>query len=429
MIVDVAMPVQGLTITEATLAGWLKQPGDPVEKGEALFEFETDKAVMEVESPASGVLLAHLAREGEVVPLGQVVAKLGTEAGDRWETPAQPASSHDGHAAGTSATPGAPVAKSSGGRTPSVPSTSSADDTAGPVRSDRRTGNGAKASPRARRAAERLGIDLALVQATGRGGAHVRERDVLRAAEQRPAAPARPSAPPRVMPLSPQPVSPTRRVIAERTAASFRDIPHFYLRREVTAERLVSFREELVADLEALASVRLTITDLFVKALALSLRAFPAVNAQWIDGGIAPLSSVDVGLAVETPNGLLVPVIRGADTLSLCQLAAQRQELVQRARDGKAQPADFAGGSFTLTNLGALGVDQFDAIINPPQSGILAVGAIKRRPFVVGEELMACKTVFLTLSMDHRVVDGAEAARFLERLVHFVERPALLGAI
>lgn len=431
MIVDVVMPAQGLTITEATLLRWIKQPGEEIKAGELLFEVETDKAAIEVESEVSGRLLQCVAAEGDVVPFGRVIAKIGTEASDTIEAAAAPApSAVPAEAPKPQAAAPAEAKPLTNGSQLHTPI---ASESARPV-----------ASPRAKRTAERLGIDLLLVQATGRRGKHIRERDVLLAAEHKPKlAPALPeSTPPQwqEVPLpSPTLPAPTpqsagtlsrlKRITAQRTAASFRDVPHFYLSREISAERLLAFRAEIVGDIEKHTGIRITATDLLLRALTAALQATPAVNAQWNGDGITPLISVDVGLAVDTPDGLIVPVIRAADTLSLAGIARRRSELVERARNGQSRPNDLVGGSFTLSNLGAGGVDQFDAIINAPQSGILSAGAIKPRPYIVDGALAAVNTLHLTVSIDHRVVDGAEAARFLSRIADYLENPILLCAL
>jgi pyruvate dehydrogenase E2 component (dihydrolipoamide acetyltransferase) len=416
MIVDVEVPNQGLTITEATLIQWHRQPGETIQKGDILFEIETDKAVQEIEAPADGTVLALLAQEGEVVPLGRVVAQIGTEASDR---------------AAASANGAGPTAAQSPVAVAAVTFAS-----ASPVVTSRVRGEGVVVSPRARRTAARLGVDMAAVNPTGAHGRHIREKDVLRAAQEQATAPLLVSAPAPSSISVPTPSRTTpilpgrfRQITARRTAESFRDTPHFYLTREVQADRFVVVREEMVTAVEAQTGVRISVTDLLLKALVLALRAFPTLNAQWSEAGIFSLQDVDIGLAVETPEGLIVPVLRAVDTLSLVALARSRQALVQRAREGKCRPEDLTGGSFTLSNLGTYGVDQFEAIIIPPQSGILAVGAIKSRPFVVEETLTVSKTLFLTLSADHRVVDGAEAARFLDHLTQLIERPLLLCAL
>ena len=419
MIVDVVMPAQGLTITEATLIRWVKQPGEEVKAGELLFEVETDKAAIEVESEVSGRLLQCVAAEGDVVPFGRVIAKIGTEASDTLEAAAPAPPEPPGMA------PEEPKKPLANGSAPHL-SIAAASQLDRPV-----------ASPRAKRAAEQLGVDLMLVQATGRRGKHIRERDVILAAQNKPLPTLPEEAPPQWQTVAlPAPttagaatLSRLRRITAQRTAASFRDVPHFYLSREISAERLLAFRAEIVGDIEKHTGVRITATDLLLRALVAALQATPGVNAQWNGEGITPLTSIDVGLAVDTPDGLIVPVIHAADTLSLGGIARRRSELVERARSGQSRPEDLTGGSFTLSNLGAGGVDQFDAIINAPQSGILSAGSIKPRPYVIDGGLAAVNTLHLTVSIDHRVVDGAEAARFLSRIADYLENPILLCAL
>ncbi len=401
MLVDVQAPVQGLTITEATLVRWMKEPGERVEAGEPLFEMETDKAAQEIESPATGTLLNHGAAAGEVVKLGAVIGYIGTEPG---------ATLPDGAGTGTEAHPTTAGAETGTGAPPAQASASQR----------------LMVSPRARRAAERLGVDLAAVRPTGGRGRHVRERDVLAAAQQKPVRVVPAPVPPPPTAGKPLTLTRARRVTAERTAASFHDAPHFYLTREVLAERLVALREDLASEPAKSGGVRVTLTDLLVKALALAIHDCPYMNVQWHDGQVLPLASIDIGLATGTPSGLYVPVIRSADGLTIAQLAGQRADLVDRARRGALLPDEMAGGSFTLTNLGRQPVDQFQAVINPPQSGILATGTVEKRPFVVDGQLGAYHTVVLTASLDHRVVDGAEAAEFLARIVHYIERPGLL---
>jgi len=407
MLVDVQVPVQGLTITEATLVRWVKQPGETVDVGEPLFEIETDKAVQEIESPASGVLLSHGAAEGDVVKLGAAIGVIGTEPGD-----SLPAATD---------TPRPPIPGEPHSATALIPPGLGA----GGLKADeaRPAVERLLVSPRARRAAERLGVDLATVRPSGARGGHIREHDVVEsAASARAAQPARQPASPEIRPLTR-----ARRFTAERTSASFRDAPHFYLSREVLAERMEALRADLASDPSACGGTRVSLTDLLVKALALGLRDCPKLNAQWRDGQVIPLPSIDIALAVGTPDGLYVPVIRSADALPVCRLAQYRADLVDRARRGDLRAGEMEGGSFTLTNLGRRGVDEFHAVINPPQSGILATGCVDTRPFVVGGQLGAYRTIVLTLSIDHRVVDGAEASELLERIAHRIERPGLLA--
>ena len=438
MIIDVEIPNQGLTITEATLLNWVKSVGDAVAVDDVLFEFETDKAVVGVESPAAGWLLARLAEEGEVVPLGQVVAKLGTEASDSYElvqtapAPDAPlaARAPEAEAPDVTGAPEAAVMPHLSAARPVSPvkpriETEPAHDAGrvGLVATEPRV------SPRARRAAASAGVDLADVTPSGSSGKTIRERDVLLAAEQRTQAAAASNGggqPPLPSAGLAAPMSRLRRVTAQRTAQSFRDVPHFYLSQEINADRLVALRSKLVEALAGRSVARITVTDFLVRALALALCDFPEVNSQWHGDGITRLGSVDIGLAVSSPDGLLVPVLRDVTGCSLAALAGLRAAAVERARTGRSQPAELQGGSITLTNLGQSGVDQFDPIINAPQSGILAVGSIKPRPYVVNGEVRAVKTMILTLAMDHRVVDGDEGARFLGTVAGLLETPEVI---
>ncbi len=386
MIVDVEMPHQGLTLTEAMLLHWLKAPGDAVAKDEGLFEIETEKAVQEMPSPVAGTVLALLVAEGDWVPLGDIVAKIGTEATDRLEEIiAQP-----------TLTP-IPLAEMQDHDEPVSDAT--------PMRSA-----SIASSPRAQRAAMKYQLDLSAVTATGGDGRHIIERDVL-AMVSRSALDAPPA------------TSNARRITAERTSASFREAPHFYLTREVVVDRLLEFRRQLLDEMGDLAPARVSLTDCLLKAMAMALSNHPTLNHQWQDGGLTALTTTEIGLAIDTPHGLLVPVLRELATASLVDIAVHRQALVQRAQAGVLHSAEMAGGSMTLSNLGTLGIDQFQAIINPPQSAILAVGAVKPRPVALDGELRIADTLFLTLAVDHRVADGAEGARFLQAVIDLLLHP------
>jgi pyruvate dehydrogenase E2 component (dihydrolipoamide acetyltransferase) len=255
---------------------------------------------------------------------------------------------------------------------------------------------------------------------------------VRRAAEQAQASTSQPTATAAARDV--EPLRGIRRVVAERMAHSFATAPHFYLTAQVEATALLHMRAELVADVEAATGVRLTITDFLVKAVAMALHEFPEVNAAWVEGsgqgaaGLRDHTQVNVGIAVGTDEGLVVPVIHQADELTLGEIARRRAELSQRARNGKLALEQLEGGTFTLTNLGMFGVDQFQAIINPPQGAILAVGRIKERPVVVAGTLAVRPTMYVTLSADHRVLDGVQGARFLERVARYIEEPDLLIA-
>lgn len=278
----------------------------------------------------------------------------------------------------------------------------------------------APASPKARRLATQRGIDLATVRGTGPEGA-VLAADVLAAA----AAPA-PSAP--TQPAAPRPepavtASRTWRVMAERMVASWTTAPHFYLVREVVASALVDMRARLVPAVQRRAGVRPTYTDLLIRLVAAALRNHPRLSASWVEGRLRERREINIGVATATEDALVAPVIRGADALSIGEIAARRRELVDRANAGKLSPADISEWTFTITNLGVYGVDAFNAIINPPQAAILAVGRIADRVVAVGGQPAVRPTMILTLSCDHRAVDGARAAVFLDELASLIEEP------
>lgn len=382
MAVDLVMPRMGATMTEGTIVRWLKRPGETVRKEEAVVEIETDKSTVELTAPADGVLGPWLAEVGAVVPIGGplVVVSGRSEAAEAQE--------------------------------PEI-----------------------KASPVAKRVARSYGIDLAHVPGTGPGG-RIIEEDVLRAVaareEAKPAQPALSSEPARATPAAPaagdrEILSGLRRTVAERMALSFATAPHFYLHVEADASALVAWYQR-AASKAAAGTPALTYTDLFLFLTATALREHPRLTASWDAGAIQYHPDINLGMAVDTTKGLVVPVIQNAGRLTLAELARRRAELVTRAQAGRLLPDDYTGGTFTLTNLGMFGVDSFQAILNPPQSAILALGRIKPRPFVVDDALVARPTLHLNLSADHRVLDGAEAARFLSRLVELIEAPQLLIA-
>jgi pyruvate dehydrogenase E2 component (dihydrolipoamide acetyltransferase) len=369
---DIAMPQLGITMTEGLVLQWLKAAGDQVEKGEPLFIVQTDKVDMEVESPGKGIVTV-LVGEQQIVPVGTVIGRVG-------------------EAASPSAPPALPAAL--------VPT--------------RR--NGPLVSPRARKVAAEFAIDLSGIAGSGEYG-RICEADVRTAIARRP----------RGTDAATSTAAATRR-IAERLEQSVATIPQFSLRREVDASRLLALRDELLPRIEARDGVRLSVTDLLLKALAVALRDVPAMNAEWRQDRIEARSSVNVGFAVQGPTRLLVPVVAGADQLTLGQLAQRRAALTLRARDGKLEPGEMGAGSCTLSNLGAYGVDEFRAIVNPPESCILAVGRISPRPFVVDGALAVRPTLRLTLTVDHRVAGGVLGAQFLEGIARAIEQPVQLLA-
>jgi len=432
MAIELVMPRMGLTMEQGTMVAWLKQEGEAVRAGEPLYEIETDKTTVEIEAPADGVLGQILVQPGETVPVGQLVGYLLAEG----EAPVptregrveQPEHREAKEAAVTGAAPPAgrqkvkasPAARrlaqrlgvalaqvtgtGPGGR---VVAWNVREAAAAPAPA---VAAAPKVSPVAQRAAAALGVDLAQVTGSGPGG-RITRQDVELAA--RPVAP------------TVQPVTRAHRIMAERMAASFSSAPHFYLHAEADARQLSALRSQLLPKLEARHGVHLTLTDLLVKLCALALADHPGVMAQWTGEGLRQASAVNIGVAVDSPHGLVVPVIRRADQLGLVQIAQQREDLVQRARAGKLTPGDLEEGVFTLTNLGMFRVDWFDAILNPPQAAILAVGRMRERALIENGAVIAAAMLTLSLSVDHRVLDGAAAARFLSDLVELIETPGL----
>jgi pyruvate dehydrogenase E2 component (dihydrolipoamide acetyltransferase) len=375
---DVIMPALGMAQETGKVLRWLKAEGDQVEKGEALLEIETDKVTVEIESPASGLLAGISAAEGDDVPVGETIAfVLGK-----------------GESAPAPAAAPAPSA--------SVPAANGQSAVAVPTGAQRR----ALASPKARRIAAEQGIDIATIAGSGPGGVIV-AADVESAPE-----PASPEA---------APTSTVWRVMAERTTASWQSVPHFYLRREVDASRLETWRAAARA---RPGQERVSHTDLLVKLAAEALRRHPRVNSTWSNGAVVPNRRVNIGVAVAVPDGLVVPVVHDADRLSLVETVARRVELVDAARTGNLRPDDVGGGTFTVSNLGMFGIDSFDAIVNAPQAAILAVGRIIERIVPVDGQPAVRPMMMLSVSFDHRVVDGARGAEFLDTLASLIEEPA-----
>ena len=382
----VKMPRLGQDMTEGVLVEWLKSPGERVEEGELLAVIETDKAEVAFESPTGGYLVEILLEPRATAATGAPIAWIGDDPSSRPPSLGSP--------------PAEPLAAGAAPATPAVGGPPSRPATRKPSRKP--------VSPLARRRAAELGVDIAGVEGTGPRG-RVTEDDVVRAHE---AAQAR--AP------EPAPLSGMRRAIATRMARSAA-IPQFRLVREVVIE---------MPD-QAAGGPRATYTDLLLWATAQALVERPSVNASWIDGdppSVRAHPAVNLGFAVAVDDGLVVPVIPDASALSLSQTSAQRRRLEQAARRGRLRPENLEGGTFTVSNLGAAGVDEFAALINPPEAGILAVGAVKPRPVVVDGVLAAAPTVRLTLSGDHRVFDGMEGARFLAALAEHLRSPDPSGS-
>jgi pyruvate dehydrogenase E2 component (dihydrolipoamide acetyltransferase) len=448
---NVIMPALELAQETGKVLHWLKSPGDRVTKGQPIVEVETDKVTVEIEAPASGVLRDVTAREGEVVPVGQAIAVIVEEAGAGAParagaaTPVAPTSRSGGAVTVTSSSAGSTtppeikasplarkIAEQYGVDLAQVTTSTGRIDKADVLAyvESRKTssvtdGTSARltaASPKARRLASERGVDVTEVRGSGPGGA-VLAADVLEA----PVSAAPHAEGPAVAAVSRADaagVSTVWRIMAERMTVSWTTAPHFYLVREVTVSRLVSWREKASKQTGA----RITYTDLLVKLVAAAISQHPGVNAAWKDGAIVRNTDVNVGLAVAIDDGLVVPVVHRADTLSLVDIAARREDVVSRAQAGKLRPADIQGGGFTISNLGMYGVDAFNAIVNPPQASILAVGRIADRVIAVNGQPAVQPTMMLTLSCDHRALDGARGAQFLGALADLIEEPLALLA-
>jgi pyruvate dehydrogenase E2 component (dihydrolipoamide acetyltransferase) len=397
----VIMPALEMAQETGRVVRWLKAPGDAVEKGEPIVEVETDKVTVEVEAPATGILGDVTAREGDVVPVGQAIARV-----------LAPGEAGSTAAATPGPRPAAAVGAPSPARTVAEPRVASRETGGAPARL-------VAASPKARRLAAERGLDLGALRGTGPGGA-VLVADLPPAVVRTVEPPAAPAAPRVAAPG----VGTVWRVMAERMTASWTTAPHFYLVREVDASRLVAWRQRVKSP----AGARITYTDLLVRLVAVALSRHPTVNAAWKDGTIAPAADISIGLAVAIDAGLVVPVIHRADALSLTELATRREDLVSRAQAGRLRPADIQGGGFTISNLGMFGIDAFSAIVNPPQAAILAVGRIADRVVAVNGQPAVRPTMVLTLSCDHRALDGARGAQFLGALADLIEEPLALLA-
>jgi pyruvate dehydrogenase E2 component (dihydrolipoamide acetyltransferase) len=444
------------TMEEGRLVEWKKQEGDPVAVGDVLAEVETDKAVMELVARTSGTLLKHIVEAGATVPVSEPVAVIG-QAGEEISdassppasgTPAGRATTKEEQA--TQPTPGQnrpvsmpPAPRASvadehprGSAAPVVEGGNGAD--AAPRRSPPPTGGDRiKASPLARRMASERGLDLGAVAGSGPEGRIV-ARDVQGAMSSTATAPARiapqPTLPPRspsAQPFTDVPLTQIRKTIAKRLVQSIGPIPTFYLTSEADMERLWEARDALRAagKRESGATgrdVNVSFNDIIIKAVALALREHPACNAWWQDDHIRYWNDIHVSMAVAVEEGLITPVIRFADRKSLREIAAETRDLASRARERRLKPEEYTGGTFSISNLGMLDIDEFTAVINPPEAGILAVGRIAEKAVAQGGALVIRRRMRFTMSCDHRVIDGATGAEFLKTLKGMLENPLAL---
>lgn len=413
----ILMPRLSDTMTEGVIAAWHKNVGDTVKKGELLAEVETDKATMELESYKNGKLLYIGAQKGDKVPVNALLCIIGEEG--KVDVDKIVAASKGG---GSAAPAPAGDKKEAA---PAQQTATAATTTAAPAASSNENGR-VKASPLAKKLAAEKGIDLNAVQGSGDGGriikADVDNYKPAAATASAPAAkgvPAATSGPVGEVKFTETPVSQMRKVIAKRLAESKFSAPHFYLTIAINMDKAVESR----AKLNEVSKVKISFNDMVLKACAIALKQHPAVNSSWLGDKIRTNYHVNIGVAVAVEDGLLVPVVRFADTKSLSQIGAEVKDFAQRAKDKKLQPSDWEGNTFTISNLGMFGIDEFTAIINPPDACILAVGAIAQVPVVKDGQIKVGNVMKVTLSCDHRVVDGASGAAFLQTLQGLLEEP------
>ena len=416
------------TMEEGQVVKWLKGEGDAVAQGDILAEIETDKATMELVARGTGVLRTILVGEGVAAPVGDVIAVIAEADEDIAELVAGlggggsagggvPAG--EGSQAGTGVpadggTPAGSDGAAAGAGTQAAAEPPAAVTTAGRV----------KASPVARRLAGDFGLDIATVQGSGPGG-RVIKRDVEAAAKAAAAAPAV------TVPIAPGvefedlPLSQMRKTVARRLAESLGPVPHFFLTIDVDMTRALQARVG-INELLAAQGAKASLNDMIIKAAAVALTRHPECNAWWQGNSIRRFNHVHMGVAVAVPDGLITPVVRDAHAKGLGQISAEIRELAGRAREKKLQPHEYTGSTFSISNLGMFGIEEFTAVINPPEAGIIAVGAVEERPVAVDGQVVAQPRMRITMSCDHRVIDGAQGARFLATLKSFLEEPAAI---
>ncbi|MBK0869162.1 2-oxo acid dehydrogenase subunit E2 [Saccharopolyspora sp. HNM0986] len=424
---EIQMPRLSDTMEEGVIAGWQKKVGDQIKRGEVVAEIETDKAIMELEAYDDGVLEKVLVGEGTTVPIGTPIALVGDGSGAVAEAaePAAPA----GAPADASAEAAAPAGESGPAAEPAPASAPEPVNGSAPSKP--------KASPLAKAVAKDRGVDLAGVTGTGPGGRIIRadidaaaaEPAAARSAAEPAPAPAAP-AQPATAPVSGAgedveelPLSNVRKVTAKRLAESKQQAPHFYLTSAIDVTDLVAFRGNLNERLQAAGGPKVSLNDLVVKAVATALRANPSVNVSFGGDKLLQHKRIHLGVAVAIDDGLVVPVIRDTDRKSVSEIATEGREKAGRAREGKLKLDEMSGGTFTISNLGMFGIEQFSAVINPPEAAILAVGAAKEELQLVDGEVVARKILRVTLSADHRAIDGAVGAAFLQQLTALLEDP------
>ena len=448
MATKVHMEALSPTMEEGRLISWLKKEGDQVNEGDVLAEIETDKATMELVARGSGVLRKHLLAEGASVAVGTVIGVIaGADedisgiAGDgAAPAPAQAEAPKEAPKEAAEAPKAAAKAPKEAAEAETTEpeakpaGASTATQTAPPPAAAPAPTNGGgrvKASPLAKKLAAEAGLELRSVQGSGPGG-RITKRDIEAAATQ-PATATQPAAAATRAPLrgaaGPDyediPLTQMRKTIAKRLVTSIGPVPTFYLTIEVDMTHLQSARERINARLEA-QGVKVSINDFIIKAVAAALRQHPEVNAQWTDTAIRRFNRVHVGVAVAVEDGLITPVVRDADQLGVAEISQQVRDMAKRARERKLQPEEYTGATFSISNLGMFGIDEFTAIINPPEAGIIAIGKVEDKVVVNFGEMVAQPRMRMTMSCDHRVIDGATGAKYLQTLRQYLEEPTMM---
>jgi len=410
---EIIMPKMGDAMTEGKVVKWYKKPGDPVKKGDAVAEIETDKVNLDLEAETAGTLGEHAANEGDMVPVGGVLANILAE-GEKEEAPQRRVTDKKDSVKHTTGEYQEAIEQKGPRR-----DRTQANVVEMPAAAE---GGRRRSSPLARRMARDLGVSLEQVQGSGPSGRIV-AADVKNARGAAGSQPAggltEPAAPleTKVIPLTAM-----RRTIARRLAESTGPIPHFYLTADYDVTNLLSVRQQMID----ISGAKLSLNDFIIRAVALALRHHPNVNASWGDDAITQHGEVHVGVAVATADGLITPVIRNADQKSVTGIAAEVRALADKAKNRKLKPDEYQGSTFTISNLGAWGIEEFTAIINPPNAAILAVGTAESRPVVIDKQIVVRERMKVTMSCDHRVVDGALGAEFLKTLRQYIEQPLRL---
>ena len=443
------MPQMGYDMDAGTLLRWLKQEGEEVERGEPIAEIETDKVNLEIESFDSGVVRKHLVTEGQTVPVGEAIAIIGdpNEPLDLPELNGKQAEATPGTAeAAPQAQPVQSAASQSNAPAPDVSATQTSNNAVSDQVVERAPGERIRASPLVRRLAAEHDIDLTRVNGTGPGGRIIKVdvMPLIGRPQAAPSAPAQapsptqaPAAPEAQQPMpAAQPVpagapeyemrdlSRIRKTIARRMSESFQQAPHIYISMSIEMTKALQLREQINAEVDQPQQV--SINDLIIKATALALRKFPMLNAAYAGEQVRIYKRIDINNAIATETGLISPFVPDADNKSLGQIASLMKDLAKRAREGGLTPEEYQGGTFTISNLGMFGVENFQAVINPPQAAILAIGTVKKEPVFQDGQFKPVDTMLVTAAADHRVTDGAEVSRFLQEIKRLLETPMLL---